>query len=368
MKVLVAMGTRPEVIKLAPVIIELRKTPGFETHVCLTGQHREMVSAVLDFFEVREDSNLQLMRPNQTLNGLAGRTLETFDPILEGIRPDWTIVQGDTTTAFACAFASFNRQVRVAHVEAGLRSFDKLRPFPEEMNRVLVSALADTHFCPTNKARDNLTASGINPAAIHVVGNTVIDALKTAVVRLGDNKWGAKVDASLPTLRQGCPIVLLTGHRRESFGAPFRALCEAISELASTEDVEIVYPVHLNPNVREPVFQILGDHANVHLIEPVDYPALVRLATRSRFIITDSGGIQEEAAALGRPVLVTRDVTERQESIEAGVSRLVGTNTGEILKWSRALLHDESAYRSMSKSIDIYGDGMSAARIVRALA
>jgi UDP-N-acetylglucosamine 2-epimerase (non-hydrolysing) len=367
MNILVAFGTRPEAVKLAPLILELRRSEGIRTHVCITGQHRDMVSNVLDFFGVHVDSNLDIMRPDQTLNEIASRAVVGFDAVLEQVHPEWTIVQGDTTTAFACAFSSFNRRVKVAHVEAGLRSFDRNKPFPEEMNRVLVGALANVHFCPTVRASDNLISGGVPARAVHVVGNTVIDALKFAIKRLEDTDARATVDGQLPKLKDGRHLVLVTGHRRENFGAPFRELCEAIRYLATTESVDIVYPVHLNPNVRAPVYEILGGHPNIHLIEPVGYPALVRLAMRSRFILTDSGGIQEEAAALGRPVLVTRDVTERQESVDAGVSRLVGTRTSDIVEWSGRLLHDDECYRAMARAIDIYGDGKTSARIVELL-
>ncbi len=367
-KLLVVLGTRPEAIKLAPVIRELRRRRGARTHVCFTGQHREMVSGILSFFEIQVDSDLDVMQPNQSLSGLASRALAGLDGVLTEFSPDWTLVQGDTTTAFAAALASFHRRVRVAHVEAGLRSFDRFKPYPEEVNRVMISAVTDLHFCPTAGARDNLVAERVQPDRIHVVGNTVIDALHGAVERLrGDDLAGRSVAASFPRLRADRRFVLVTGHRRESFGEPFEDLCRAIRDVAEAEDVQFVYPVHLNPNVRRPVFDILGGVANVHLGEPVGYPELVWLAQRCRFILTDSGGIQEEAAALGKPVLVMRDVTERRESVDAGVSRLVGTSRTVIQEWILRLLRDDTTYRQMARKVDVYGDGRAAERIADAL-
>ncbi len=367
-KLLVVLGTRPEAIKLAPVIRELRRRPGARTHVCCTGQHREMVASVLSFFELQADSDLEVMQPNQSLSGLAARALSGLDMVLTGFSPDWTIVQGDTTTAFAAALASFHRHVKVAHVEAGLRSFDRFKPFPEEVNRVMISAVTDLHFCPTAGARENLLAERVSPDRIRVVGNTVIDALNSAVDRLRTHHaTRASVAASFPRLHPDRPFVLVTGHRRESFGKPFEDLCLAIRDVAEAEDVQFVYPVHLNPNVRRPVFDILGGVSNVHLGEPVGYPELVWLAERCRFILTDSGGIQEEAAALGKPVLVMREVTERRESVDAGVSRLVGTSRDVIEEWVVRLLRDDAVYCTMARKVDVYGDGRGADRIADAL-
>lgn len=366
-KILVVFGTRPEAIKLAPVIEALRARPGAEVRVCLTGQHREMVDAVLSFFGVVVDEDLAIMQPGQTLNGIASRALAGVDRVLEAFAPDWTVVQGDTTTAFAAALASFHRRVKVAHVEAGLRSHDRFKPYPEEVNRVMTAAVTDLHFCPTAQARDNLVAEGYAPGAIRVVGNTVVDALHLAVAKLDDPAVEQEVARGYEWLDPAKPLVLVTGHRRESFGAPFRDLCLAIRELAERNAVQVVYPVHLNPNVRDPVFELLGSAPGVRLVEPVAYPTLVWLARRSRFILTDSGGIQEEAAALGRPVLVMREVTERRESVDAGVSRLVGTDRTAILEWSERLLKDEGTYRAMARKVDVYGDGRSSQRIADAL-
>jgi UDP-N-acetylglucosamine 2-epimerase (non-hydrolysing) len=308
------------------------------------------------------------MQPNQSLNGLASRAFAGLDHVLTDFSPDWTIVQGDTTTAFAAALASFHRHVKVAHVEAGLRSFDRSKPFPEEANRAMTAVVTDLHFCPTARARDNLLAERVPAQSIHVVGNTVIDALHQAVKQLDTGDFAKPgLAAAFPRLRLDRPFVLVTGHRRESFGKPFEDLCRAIRDVARAEDVDFVYPVHLNPNVRRPVFDILGGEERIHLGEPVGYPELVSLLQRCRFILTDSGGIQEEAAAMGKPVLVMRDVTERQESVDAGVSRLVGTHHDVIVEWTRRLLRDEAAYRQMARKVDVYGDGLASPRIADAL-
>lgn len=363
MNILVAFGTRPEAIKLAPLITELRRREGVAVNVCLTGQHREMVAGLLEFFGHGVDDDLDIMRPDQTLNGIAARALSGIDPVLARRRPDWTIVQGDTTTALACALAAVNRGGRVAHIEAGLRSHDRRHPFPEEVNRVLISGLAELHFCPTERARHNLLKEGVPEERIDVVGNTVIDALHVALARLSDPTVAARASQSLPAFDRSKRLILVTGHRRESFGEPFREICAAIRTVAETQPVEIVYPVHLNPNVRGPVFEVLSGLPNVHLMEPVPYPTLVWLMRESSFILTDSGGIQEEAAAFGRPVLVMREVTERQESIDAGVSKLVGMRRAEIIECCRALIEDARTYSAMARPIDVYGDGHSSQRI-----
>ncbi|ABS25617.1 non-hydrolyzing UDP-N-acetylglucosamine 2-epimerase [Anaeromyxobacter sp. Fw109-5] len=367
MRILIVFGTRPEAVKLAPLIHDLRQRPGADVEVCLTGQHREMVTQVVSFFGVDVDHDLEIMRPNQTLSDVAARTLTGVDRILESRRPDWVIVQGDTSTCLATALAAFHRKVRVAHVEAGLRSGDPHAPFPEEMNRVLTTPIASLHLAPTSRAKANLRAERVPEDRIRVVGNTGIDALLLAVQTLRDRGLDATYGARFPFLRPSRPLVLVTGHRRESFGQPFEELCEAIRDVATGDDVDVVYPVHLNPNVREPVFRILSGLSNVHLVEPVEYPALVWLAQRSRFILTDSGGIQEEASALGKPVLVMRDVTERQESVEAGVSRLVGTSREVIREACNSLLRDEATYARMARRVDLYGDGKASARIGDAL-
>jgi UDP-N-acetylglucosamine 2-epimerase (non-hydrolysing) len=367
-KILVVLGTRPEAIKLAPVILDLRGRSGAQVTVCSTGQHREMVAAVLSFFGISPDRDLEVMQADQSLNGLAARALAGLDGVVGELAPDWTVVQGDTTTAFAAALASFHRHVRVAHVEAGLRSFDRARPFPEEANRMMTAALADLHFCPTAAARENLLAERVPDGRVRVVGNTVVDALHAALHRLGDGATAARsLRASFPRLDLDRPFVLVTGHRRESFGPPFEEICRALRDVAEASGVQLVYPVHLNPNVRRPVFDLLAGCTGVHLGEPIGYPELVWLAQRCRFILTDSGGIQEEAAALGKPVLVMREVTERRESVDAGVSRLVGTSRAAIREWSLRLLEDEATYRRMARRIDVYGDGRASERIALAL-
>ena len=367
-KILVVLGTRPEAIKLAPVIRELRSRPGQETHLCLTRQHAEMVSSVLSFFQVEADSDLEVMQPDQSLSGLASRALAGLDGVVTRFAPDWTLVQGDTTTAFAAALASYHRKVKVGHVEAGLRSYDRFKPYPEEVNRVMTAAVTDLHFCPTARARENLLGERVPASAIRVVGNTVIDALHQALDQLrSGNGIDHSLTAAFPGLLLDRPLILVTGHRRESFGKPFEDLLLAIRDVAEAEDVQFVYPVHLNPNVRRPVFGILGGVRNVHLGDPVGYPELVSLAQRSRFILTDSGGIQEEAAALGKPVLVMREVTERRESVDAGVSRLVGTSRAMIVEWTLRLLRDGATYRQMARKVDVYGDGHASERIADAL-
>jgi UDP-N-acetylglucosamine 2-epimerase (non-hydrolysing) len=366
--ILVVLGTRPEAIKLAPLILALRQGDGADVRVCATGQHREMAAGVLSFFGIAPDRDLDVMQRDQSLNGLAARALAGLDGVLRELAPAWTVVQGDTTTAFAAALAAFHRGVRVAHVEAGLRSFDRSRPFPEEANRVLTAVVADVHFCPTAAARRNLLAERIPAGRVHLVGNTVVDALHLALSRLGDGAPALRgLRAAFPRLDLDRPFVLVTGHRRESFGAPFEELCRALRDVAEQGEVQLVYPVHLNPNVRRPVFELLGDAPNVHLGEPVGYPELVWLAERCRFVLTDSGGIQEEAAALGKPVLVMRDVTERTESVEAGVSRLVGTRRPAIREWALRLLRDEVLYRQMARRVDVYGDGHASGRIAAVL-
>lgn len=367
LKTLVVFGTRPEAIKLAPLVRILRHHGQFDVTSCFTGQHRGMVTSVLGFFELEVDYDLDIMQPRQTLTGIAARTLLGVDRVLEEIRPHWVIVQGDTTTAFAAALAAFHQRTKVAHVEAGLRSFDRSRPFPEEVNRLMISVLADLHFCPTNTAKANLVAERIPPERVHVVGNSVIDALHIGLSRLASGACTELIQSQTPRLVEGRKVVLVTGHRRESFGEPLREICLALRDIAQTCPVDIVYPVHLNPNVRAPVHEILADLPNVHLIEPVDYPVLLWLAQRAHFILTDSGGIQEEAAALGKPVLVMRDVTERQESVIAGVSRLVGANRRNIVEWAVRLIEDEHMHASMARPVDVYGDGHACERMAALL-
>jgi len=361
-------GTRPEAIKLCPLALEIGRSPEFQAHVCVTGQHRQMLDQVLAAFEVVPDEDLNLMQANQTLASLTARTIEAVDRYLGQFRPHMVLVQGDTTTSFCAALAAFYRQIPVGHVEAGLRTWNPHSPFPEEVNRVMTSRLTDLHFAPTEWAQQNLFREGIPEDRVFVTGNTVIDALHIAVDKVRQNP------PEIIGLPQEClagenlPLVLITGHRRESFGGGFKNICMAISELAREfPRTAFVYPVHLNPNVRKPVFDLLTGRANIHLIEPLSYLSFVRLMDRCRIVLTDSGGIQEEAPGLGKPVLVMRDTTERPEAIDAGTAKLVGTDTGRIVDGVCALLRDERAYQAMANVANPYGDGKACGRIVQTL-
>lgn len=351
-------GTRPEAIKLAPLIVKLKDIG--DVQVCVTGQHREMLDQVLRFFSIVPNYNLNIMVKNQNLFTVTVKSLKLLEKVIEESRPDLIIVQGDTTTAFAGALAGFYNKIKVAHIEAGLRSFHKFSPFPEETNRVLVSHIADYHFAPTDKAKENLLRESISEENIFVVGNTVIDALFMGLDTVNRNErrfydYFAFLDFSKR-------IILVTGHRRESFGKPFENICYALKEIAQ-ENVEIVYPVHLNPNVRGHVYPILSGIKNIHLVEPLEYPYLIWLMSKSYLILTDSGGIQEEAPSLGKPVLVMRDVTERTEGIDAGTALIVGTDMKKIFDATRMLLTDKREYRKMARRKNPYGDGKSSKRI-----
>jgi len=362
-RVLVVLGTRPEAIKLCPVIRELRVRDELDVRVCVTGQHREMLQPILDLFDVVPDHDLSLMRPNQTLSALTAAVLTGATAVIEAERPDWVVVQGDTTTAFAASLAAFYRRARIAHVEAGLRTGDMRRPFPEEANRRIVDLLGDLYLAPTERARQNLLREAVDPARIHVTGNTVIDALHHVVA--GDYDLAGGPLARIPFHRR---IVLVTAHRRESFGAGFISICHALRQIVDArDDVHIVYPVHLNPNVRDPVHQLLGGHPRISLIPPLDYVSLIQLMRRCTLILTDSGGIQEEAPSLGKPVLVLRDATERPEAVEAGCARIVGTDAARIVAEARRLLEDESAYERMARVANPFGDGHASGRIVQLL-
>lgn len=365
-KALFVIGTRPEAIKLAPVILKFRQSEKLETIVCSTGQHRAMLDQVMNFFSIRADYDLDIMRPNQTLAGLTASILTALDPVLEKERPDYLIVQGDTTTAFAGALTAYYRQIQVVHVEAGLRSGDKYSPFPEEANRMMVSKITDYHFAPTERAKEMLAQEGITEN-VWMVGNSVIDALLIATKLLADSSEKYTV----PELAgiTGKRMILVTGHRRESFGDTFREICQALREIAELHsgDVEIIYPVHLNPNVQAPVKEILSGIPNIHLIPPVDYPQMVRLMQQSYLVLTDSGGVQEEAPTLGKPVLVMRDVTERTEGIEAGTALKVGTQRSVIVSETQRLLRDKAAYDLMAHAVNPYGDGNTSAKILEIL-
>ena len=363
LRVLVILGTRPEAIKLAPVISELRLHPDVTTHLCVTGQHREMVQPILELFDLHPDTDLALMTPDQRLSSLTAAALGRLDEVIAAAPPDWVVVQGDTTSAMAAAMAAFYRRVRVAHVEAGLRTHDLARPFPEEGNRRIADALATAHFAPTQLARRNLLAEGVPDSSIHVTGNTVIDAL-LAVARLTAESDHAELRALVGDRR----LILLTAHRRESFGAGLTDVFQAVREIAdAVPDVQFVYPVHLNPNVQEPAHAVLDGHDRISLIPPLDYLSLVYLMRRATLILTDSGGIQEEAPTFGKPVLVLREVTERPEAVLAGCARIVGTDREEIVRATLELLHDRGVYDRMAKVANPFGDGHAGERIVEVL-
>ena len=367
-KILIVFGTRPEAIKMAPIIRELElHRDKFETIVCVTAQHRDMLDQVLKLFDITPNYDLDLMKNNQTLSELTARIIISVKEILNAEKPDWVFVQGDTTTTFVSALASFYSKIKIAHIEAGLRTNNKYSPFPEEANRRLTSHIADIHFASTEEARNNLIKEGIHDESIFVTGNTVIDALKWVVAKQkGESiKWNSyffsKYNISFSnTIR----TVLITGHRRESFGQGFKDICIAIKQLAENNSkIQIIYPVHLNPNVQKPVYSILQNIKNIYLIEPLDYEPFIFLMNHSYLILTDSGGIQEEAPSLGKPVLVMRDTTERPEGIEAGTTILVGTNTVNIVYETGYLLQDKKKYNKMSKTINPYGQGNAACKI-----
>lgn len=364
-KILIVFGTRPEAIKMIPLIFELKKFPElFETRVCVSAQHREMLDSVLDFFAAKPDYDFNIMSHDQSLFNITSRILTNIEEVLDEFNPHLVFVQGDTTTTFTVALAAFYKKIKVAHLEAGLRSNNKYSPFPEEVNRKLTSNLADFHFAPTIQNKTNLHNEGIIDN-VWVVGNTVIDALFLGLQRITADSQIPQLDST--NIDYSKRIILVTGHRRESFGEPFKNICKALKQIAENHNVEIVYPVHLNPNVRKPVNDILSGISNVHLIEPLDYPDMIKIMNHSYLVLTDSGGIQEEAPSLGKPVLVMRDVTERIEGIEAGTAMLVGTETQKIYDAVQLLLNDPMAYNKMSEKTNPYGDGSSAEKIVEIL-
>ena len=355
-------GTRPEAIKLAPLIREFRQRPDVNVLVCVTAQHREMLDQVLSFFEITPDYDLNIMTKNQTLFDVTVVGLKALEEVLTHSKADLVFVQGDTTTSFIGALAAYYKKIKVAHIEAGLRSGNKYSPFPEEMNRVLASHLADFHFTPTRQSVGNLERENIK-AHLYKVGNTVIDALFLGL-DLINKQEESSFAKFFPGVQLQKRIVLITGHRRESFGGPFEDICNAIREVAEQfDDVEFVYPVHLNPNVQEPVNRILMGLSNVHLIAPLDYPQFIWLMNKCHVVLTDSGGLQEEAPALGKPVLVMREVTERKEGVDAGTAKLVGTDKAVIVKELTTLLSDERAYQEMAKAVNPYGDGTACRQI-----
>ena len=365
MKLLFIFGTRPEAIKMAPLLLKAKGDASLDVKVCVTGQHSEMLYQVLDFFGVRPDYDMSVMKHDQSIFHITAAILQGLEGVLEKERPDIVLVQGDTTTAFVGALAAFYRKTAAAHIEAGLRSHNNFSPFPEEMNRKLAGMIADLHFAPTERARENLLGEGRAEGSIHIVGNTVIDAMFITLDLIKGRGGGIMEEFNY--LESGKRVILVTGHRRESFGEPFRDICLALKEIAQENDVEIVYPVHLNPNVRTPVFSLLSGQKNVHLIEPLTYPSLVGLMESSYLVLTDSGGIQEEAPSLGKPVLVMRAVTERVEGIEAGTCKLVGTDRGKIVREVTRLLADQAEYERMAKAVNPYGDGKASERILSIL-
>lgn len=354
--VLAVFGTRPEAVKMAPVVRELARHDGVRVRVCVTAQHREMLDQVLDIFAIRPDYDLALMQPGQTLPALTARVIEGVSATLDRERPDVVLVQGDTTTAMAAALAAFYARIPIGHVEAGLRTGDRYSPFPEEINRRVVGTLATWHFAPTPRAAAALRREGVREEAIHVTGNTEIDALLTIL------EATSPPPSPFPT--EGRRLVVVTAHRRENFGAPLAEALGALRRLVERNpDIEIVYPVHLNPQVQEPARRILGGHERIHLVPPQDYVSFVHLMARSTLIVTDSGGIQEDAPALSKPVLVLRRDTERPEAVESGAARLVGTDAAAIVAEAERLLHDPAAYAAMAGARNPFGDGTAARRI-----
>ena len=378
-RILLVFGTRPEAIKMAPLVREFQKHPeAFETIVCVTGQHREMLDQVLRIFGIQPDYDLNIMRQGQDLYDVTARVLLGMRDVLREARPDVVLVHGDTTTSAAAALAAFYQRIPVGHVEAGLRTHDIYSPWPEEMNRQLTGRIATYHFAPTPLSKRNLTEEGVSPDRIVVTGNTVIDALRQVVSRIkADTSLDTELDRTLRAggydvgrLRDGRRLVLITGHRRENFGEGFIHMCTAIKDLTRRyPEVDFVYPMHLNPNVRRPIHEVFGDDlsglGNMFFIEPLEYLSFVYLMEKSAIVLTDSGGIQEEAPGLGKPVLVMRDTTERPEALDAGTVRLVGTDYDKITREASTLLDDASAYERMSQAVNPYGDGLACGRIVQ---
>lgn len=367
-KNLIIFGTRPEAIKMAPLVKAFEgEKDTFDTKVCITAQHREMLDQVLDFFQIKPDFDLDLMKANQNLYTLTADILTSLKPVLEEFKPDYVYVHGDTTTTMAASIAAFYSGAKVCHVEAGLRTFNKRSPFPEEINRSVTGRIADYHFSPTQTSKENLLRENIDDDTVLVTGNTVIDALKFSNARVNSSEYtDEEIESLKPLLESNKKLILVTGHRRENHGQGFIDICSALKELVETnEDVQIIYPVHLNPNVKKPVFDILGDVSNISLIHPLSYPAFIWLMSQSHIIITDSGGVQEEAPSLGKPVLVMRDTTERPEAVDAGTVLLVGTDKEKIVSETNKLLSDDLFYNKMSLLHNPYGDGLACDKIVK---
>lgn len=364
MKVLCVLGTRPDAVKMAPIILKLKERQNIHCIVCVTGQHREMLKPVLDLFGIVPDYNLDVMQPNQTLNRLVANLLIKIGPILQKESPDWVLVQGDTSTAMAGSLAAFHQQIPVGHIEAGLRTGNKHHPFPEEINRRITSVVCDWHFAPTINARDNLLKENVDPEHIIVTGNTVIDAF----LSVANMPYDLQQDQSFVKIPQNSRVIVVTAHRRENHGQPLINICMALREIVQRNDnVHVVFPVHLNPNVQQTVYPLLEDEQNIHLIPPLDYLPFVHLLKRSYIVLTDSGGIQEEVPGLGIPVLVLRETTERPEAVEAGTSKLIGTVKQSIVEYVQHLLDDDKAYVSMSQANNPFGDGHASERIIAAL-
>ncbi|WP_294343094.1 non-hydrolyzing UDP-N-acetylglucosamine 2-epimerase [uncultured Clostridium sp.] len=360
-KVMTLFGTRPEAVKMAPLVKELEKCESIESIVCVTAQHREMLDQVLELFKISPNYDLNIMKEKQTLTGITTRVLEGIEDVLEKEKPDIVLVHGDTTTTFAGGLAAFYKQIKVGHVEAGLRTFDKYFPFPEEMNRKLTGALADMHFSPTTAAKSNLLREGVNESSIFITGNTVIDAMEHTVEKdyVFENHRLNEIDF------KNKKIIMVTAHRRENWGEGIKNICESLKDIVEkNKDVELVYLVHLNPIVKDMVEEYLGDVERVHLLPPLDTKETHNLMNRSYMVMTDSGGLQEEAPHLGKPVLVLRDVTERPEAVEAGTVKLVGTNKEVIINEANKLIRDKNEYEKMSRAINPYGDGNASKRIV----
>ncbi len=367
MRILSIFGTRPEAVKMAPIVKQLAVTEGVESLVCVTAQHREMLDQVLNLFKIEPDYDLNLMRSNQSLAGLTAEIFTRLDPLLEQIAPDWILVQGDTTTVMCAALAAYYRRIKVGHVEAGLRTGDKWQPFPEEINRRVAGIVADLHFAPTSVNRANLLGEGVEDWRIHVTGNTIVDALY-AIMQHTPPPATVKLLEDLNIGENGKKLVLVTAHRRENFGRPLEEICEGLKQIAQENPgIEMVYPVHLNPNVQEPVHRLLGKIHNIHLLQPQDYLPMVHLMRSASLILTDSGGVQEEATALGIPTLVLREVTERPEGIQAGILKLVGTDPNRMLTEANRLLKNSAKQPFEYQHINPFGDGHAAERIVKIL-
>lgn len=363
-KIITIFGTRPEAIKMAPLVKELERREGIESKVCVTAQHREMLDQVLELFDITPDFDLNIMKDKQTLTGITNRVLEGLEEVFDAEKPDMILVHGDTTTTFAGALAAFYKQIKVGHVEAGLRTFNKYFPFPEEMNRKLTGSLADLHFAPTKGSKNNLLREGINENDIYITGNTVIDAMQHTV----DEDYIFETDELNKIDFKNKKVIMITAHRRENWGEGIENICMALNTIVEeNKDVELVYLVHLNPIVKDVVFEKLGNKERIHLLSPLDTKETHNLMNRSFMVMTDSGGLQEEAPHLGKPVLVLRDVTERPEAVEAGTVKLVGTDVAKIVEEANELINNTEAYNKMSKSINPYGDGLASKRIVDAI-